>query len=321
MKNRVACLTMIVAVIVAMIVAVSAHGATGSEKLIVVVPQAQITISDSPGSSQLKVHFNESEMVLVKRDGNYELRLRAPQNKDSLLAATAGLRVIEIVGPSLPVEIHLMEGQVALNQWKKEALIHIQRGKVIAKEGRAPLAIQVHKGEIMVSDHLGKLRIDSYSSNVQIKNLIGDLELDNFSGESVLEKAKGRMELRQTNGAAKVIQGSGNLQFELGRAILNSTNFAGRVEGQSQEGPVNINMALESEINVKTQTGRVTIHGVAGSSLNVHTQEGEIIGPSYLQIQKEGASKTLRGRLQGQSPGASNGIIYVRTQEGPIVLK
>lgn len=294
-----------------------------SEKLIIILPEAQISFTESTASSKVKVSFNENEMVLTKKENNYELRLREGQKEAGDQKVNNAKRPVEVVGPSLPIEVHLNEGTVQLEHWSKEVLVDIQKGKVSAKNNKAPLAVQLRKGEILVSEHQGSLTIDSYAGNVFIRNLNGNLDLDNFSGESNLEKSKGRFEIRQTTGGVKVTQSAGNLQFELGRASLSSNLFSGRVEGQSQEGAITVNMAANSEVNLKTQVGRVTVQTVPGIFLNLHTQEGEIFGPKYLTLQREGMAKSLKGRMLGvgATTAAVKGNVYIRTQEGAIIVK
>jgi hypothetical protein len=113
---------------------------------------------------------------------------------------------------------------------------------------------------------------------------------------------------------------AGTFKFELGKASLNSQNFSGRVEGQTQEGPVNILMSADGEVNVKSQSARVTVQTpkASGAWLSLSTTDGDISGPSYIKVNREAGQKNLRGRLNGD---VQKGSIIVRSQEGAIIIR
>ncbi len=227
---------------------------------------------------------------------------------------------IEISGHSIPSEIHLREGQVTVQKWQKEFYVHVQKGKILSRENANLLVVHMQKGEVTVTDHQGKLIIDNFQANTSLKEIKGDVELQSFMGDLTMEKLNGSISVNANHGSIKVLRGTGSLQFELQKATLTSTQFEGRVEGQSQEGSINIQAGKEPDIIVKSQAGKINISTMlnSGALLNLSSSEGDVIVPSYLKVSRDGSVRSLRGRLKGE---LQKGSIFVRSSEGNIVVK
>lgn len=295
---------------------------TEADKIIISVGEAQINVVTNPQAKSFRLTLSEGaqeEFTIERRDRQLRVVLKDQGSREDLAKFSDKKRSIELVGPAVPLEIHLFEGQVVLTKWTKDALVHVQKGKVILKDNSGLVTAHVQKGEIQALDHQGKLTIDSYSANAVIKNLNGDLSLENFSGDSVIEKAKGAFSLNQSQGSLKITGSSGSMNFEIGKAQLTSSGFAGRIEGQTQDGPVTITLGPESEVRVSSQSGRVTVSGGGqGAYVNVASVEGDVFAPNYLKVSRDTTGKSLRGRLRGDS---QKGSISVRSQEGAIFIK
>lgn len=294
----------------------------GSEKILISVPEATVSVQAS-GSKSLRVNLAEGahEDYGVRIIGS-QIRIEPKEASQNgfLVKLTPKRRIIEISGPAIPLEVHLFEGQIQLNKWAKEALLHIQKGRITSRDGNGTLVAHSQSGEIQVLDHQGKLEVDAYKSLITVKNLNGDADLENFAGEIQVDKAKGFLALNQGQGNAKITASAGTLQFELSKGILNVQSFQGRVEGQTQEGPVNVSMATGAEVNVRSQAGRVTVHTPAnsGAYLNLSSAEGDIYVPQYLKVGRDGSQKVLRGRLRGDT---AKGSVVIRSQEGSIIIR
>jgi DUF4097 and DUF4098 domain-containing protein YvlB len=295
----------------------------GTEKISISVPEAVISLQANPQAKTLRVNLGDAaaEEYSITSDGTTLLILpKEPVTKENFGQFQPKKRIIEIQGPALPVEIHAFEGQVQLTKWSREALVHVQKGRIVSREGTGSLLLHSQNGEIQVLDHQGRLDVDAYKSSVVVKELTGDADIENFSGETTIDKAKGFLSLNQGQGSTKVTGSSGTVQFELAKGVLNIQNFQGRVEGQTQEGPVTVNMAAETEVSLKSQSGRVTVQAPpnSGASLNLTTQEGDIVVPNYLKVNRDGSQKTLRARLKGEN---QKGSVLVRSQEGSIIIR
>ncbi len=297
--------------------------------LLISCEEATVTLVGGP-QAKLKIVLDPVGESLVEfassNDGNsdyFQIRDKAsrPKMKQTGKHDDSKNHVrIEISGRSLPAEIHLREGQVTLQKWQKEVYAHVQKGKIIAKENSNSLVLHMQKGEIAVTDHQGKLLIDSLQASAMIKELKGDLEAQSFMGDLTLEKFSGSGAINANQGSVKVVGGSGSLQFELQKANLQSTQFDGRVEGQSQEGSVAIQAGKDPDVNIKSQTGKVSVSTTAnsGALLNLSSAEGDVIVPAYLKVSRDGSVRSLRGRLKGES---QKGSIFVRSQEGVITVR
>jgi hypothetical protein len=310
----------------------------GAEKVMISLSEGNLSVSASPQARQVKITFSdgiEADYLVEKTDSGMQIRSRDQLNRADFGNVTGNAtkatkttnvakkkRDIEVIVPATAtLELHLLEGSALISKFSRDVLAHVQKGHLTVKESQgANLTLHAHKGDITVLDSQGRIFLDSYAAAVLVRNFAGDIELQNFAGETTVEKSKGFFSLILGSGIAKVLTSSGSLQFELGKGIINSTLFQGRVEGQSGEGAVNVNLAPESDLNVKAQSGRVTVQTPlnSGALLNVSTQEGEIYGPNYLKVNRDSGAKYLRGRLKGDTQKST---IVVRGQEAAVVIK
>jgi len=294
----------------------------GTDKILISVPEAVMNFQ-ATNSKTLRINLADAaaeDYVLTNEGGVYQIRPKDPVAKENFGQWTPKKRLIEVQGPAVPLEIHAFDGQIQLTKWSKEALIHVQKGRVVSKEGSGGILLHSQSGEIQVLDHQGRVEVDAYKANVTIRNLNGDANIENFSGETVIDKAKGFLSFNQGQGVTKILASSGTVQFEVIKGVLNIQNFQGRVEGQTQDGPVTVTMAPEGEVSLKSQSGRVTVQAPkeSGAALNLTTQEGDIVVPNYLKVNREGSQKSLRARLKGD---AQKGSIFVRSQAGSIIIR
>lgn len=297
----------------------------GGEKMLINIPQGMLQITANPALKAARIQLNgqaAGEYGVYNESGVIAIRSKNGISKESFLnAKSEALKFpIEIQTPALPLEVHVGEGQVQLSGWNGEAFVQLRKGKILSRSGNGGLIVHNQSGEISVADHRGRLDVDTYKAQLTVKNLTGDADLENFSGENNVEKANGFISVSQDQGSTKINSSSGTLKFNIGKATLSSQAFGGRVEGQTQEGPVNIVMSADSDVNVKSQSGRVTVHSAKGSapSLNLASTEGDISGPNYLKVNRESGLKTLRGRMNGES---QKGSVFIRSSDGAIVIR
>ncbi len=299
------------------------------DRLFVKGLSAQVQFIAQPGAKTLKVSGVEDSSTtgvytLKKKDRTIEIRMNDFDSKkdwkESVAKASSYMRKIEIMGPPMPVDLHLRDGSVTLQKWTKEANISLINGRVLSQNGSGPLQISLQKGDISVSDHNGKVSTDGYSGNSTIKNIQGDIEAQLFSGNLSVDKARGALILNAQQSSSKVTQSSGSIQFENGKGSLSIQGYQGRIEGQTGEGALTVNFLPESELNIKSKSGRVSIQAPAnsGASVNLLTIDGDIFAPKELSVNRLSSEKSVRGRLRGEAQKAS---IIVRSQEGSIVIK
>lgn len=297
------------------------------DRIIVVGLEAQVQLVGQANASKLKVTglddtadpgqwgFEKHDRVLFVRMQEY---LDKKDAKDAL--GKSRRKVLEFIGGPVSMDIQLREGQVNIQHWSKDLKIDIVKGKITSVGSSGPLSLQVQSGDIAIQDQSAKVTADIYKGLLTVKDLQGDLEGSLFSGSTSIEKSKGFLSLNTTQGQAKVVQSSGTLQFENGKAVVIAQNFAGRIDGQTQEGNVNLGVLADSDVHVKSTNGRVTVQTPPGSgaAVNLLTNEGEIVVPSELKVTRGATEKTARGRLRGTEQKAS---VFVRSQEGTIVVK
>jgi hypothetical protein len=295
----------------------------GTERILISVPEAVINLQATPGAKTLKINLTDSaqdDFLILTQDNTIQIKPKEALQKENFGKLAPKKRIIEISGRALPVEIHAFDGQVQLTRWSREALVHLQKGRVVSKEGAGHLKAHSQTGDITVLDHQGQVTLDTYKSNITVRNHSGDMDIENFTGETTIDKAKGFLSFNQGLGTTKIMGSSGSLQFEVNKGNFNVHSFLGRVEGQTIEGPVTVQMANDSEVNLKSKSGKVTVVSspTSGALLNLTNQDGEIFAPNYLRVSRDGGMKTLRGRLKGD---ATKGSIVIRSQEGSINIR
>lgn len=299
------------------------------DRLVVQGLSAQVQIIAQPGAKTLKVSGVEDSSsvgvyTLKKKDHVIEIRMNDFDSKkdwkDSVAKSASYSRKIEILGPPIPLDLHLRDGSVALQKWSKDANISLIHGRVVSQNGSGSLQINLQKGDISVSDHNGKVSTDGYSGNSTLKNIQGDVEAQLFAGKLILDKVRGALSLNAQQSRSTVTQSSGSIQFDNGKGLLTIQGFEGRIEGQTGEGALNIGFLAESELNIKSKSGRISIQAPAssGAAVNLLTVDGDIFVPKELSVNRLGSEKSVRGRLRGERQKAS---IIVRSQEGSIVVK
>lgn len=295
------------------------------QRILIRVPQAKIQVQYRPQLAQAQINLRglrASDFSVVRSSLLTEVKPTQGLTKENFLREDKydpqNLQ-IEVLSPEAQLEIQVLEGEVQIDKWPGSALVHLQKGKIVSKQGTGNLAIHSQTTEVVIQDHSGRLEMDTYKSRVQISNLNGDAELAHFLGDTNIDKAKGAFVLNQNQGNIKISNGSGSFKFDISKANLSAQKFAGRVEGQSLEGPVSLVLAEDSDINIKSKAGRVTIQSPPnlGASLNLISTEGDIYGPTYLSVNRESGQKSLRGRMKG----AAKASVVVRTQEAGIFIR
>ncbi|MBX2986534.1 MAG: DUF4097 family beta strand repeat protein [Bdellovibrionaceae bacterium] len=285
---------------------------------------AQVIYNAAPGGATLHIKgLSEAGWTMSKREG--VVALDGPEG-DSRRVLSAQLKdhgsrpLIEISGPSVPIEIHLREGHITLNKGAQDARVHLKNGRVTSVGRGGPLKISLLKGDVSISDQSGRVDVDVYQGNLTVRNMQGDGELQLFSGQLWLDQSRGNVAINMNSGSGKVQSFSGTLQIDNVKAALSGSKLSGRIEGFSAEGPLNLQIAGESDIHLKTQSARVNLQlpPASGASLNLLTNEGEIIVPKEVGVLRTHLEKTARGRLRGEGGKVT---VFVRSQEGSILVK
>lgn len=297
------------------------------DRLILKGVAAQVHFVAQPGAG-LKVNgldqgATEGAYTLSKKDNVIEIKMNEFVGKGSWLNALSrpfAMKKLEIVGAAIPVDVQLREGSVVFQKWSKDTKVSLFQGRVSVSDAVGDAQIYLQKGDVLVQDYSGKVKVDTYSGTVALRNITGDVDTSLFSGQLQVEKINGFLSLTSQQANSKVNASAGTMQFENGRGPLSIQAYQGRIEGGSQDGPVNITMTLDSEVDVKTKSAKVSVQTPSGSgaSLNLVTEEGDIYIPSELRVVRNKLQRSVKGRLRGD---AQRGSVFVRSQEGTISVK
>lgn len=289
---------------------------------------AQITVQTvagavGPGSKLRITGLNEAGWSWERRDQVIAIDGPEGDSRRSLadqLKNPGARAVLEISGPSLPMEIHLRDGLVTLNRGQHEARVHMKSGRVVANSRTGTLRSSVLKGDVSVNDSNGRTDVDVYQGNINLKNCKGETDVALFGGALAVDQGSGTLSLNVSNATAKIQKFNGTLQVESRKGAVSGTGLQGRIEGTSAEGNFNFQVTGETDVNIKSQSGRVNVQlpPASGAMLNLMTGEGEIQVPSELKVARGALEKSVRGRVRGEGGKIS---VVVRSQEGTIVVK
>jgi len=239
--------------------------------------------------------------------------------KDVLSQKSQKRKVIEIQGPSIPVEIYARDGQVTLTQWQQRAEVHLVNGKIFSNQGR-DLELTIQKGEATVTEQQGRLKADVNQGQLNFKNSNSEADIRIQSGQTHLEKTRGRWNVSSQAANVKIVQSQGVLQVDNQKGQWTVSQFQGRIDGQMGDGNLTMSVLNESDVNLKSVSGKMQIQIPQGSGafLNLLSADGDLFLPGDLKANRGGSEKSYRGRLRGESQKVS---VTARSQDGLIVLK
>lgn len=286
----------------------------GVEKIVIVSPFAHVSMI--PGSVAILRIAGSSQLSWSTRmDGKI---LRITGSAASGTKMTPNVKV-DILGPSIPVEVHLADGIVSASKWTQPLTIDLLKGKLTAKDCKTSISGLVQNGSATITDHQGPTELEFFRGEAAFKNYLGDVKVSGFKVDLNAEKFTGLLNLNQHHGGSKITKSGGTLRFENSKATLAAIDFNGRIEGSTAEGYVNIQAGKEPEVQVKTQSGKISVSAPgSGALVSAHNEEGEIQGPSSMKVEKDKGARVLRGRLKGSDKG---GRIELTSLSGTLVIR
>lgn len=177
----------------------------------------------------------------------------------------------------------------------------------------------MQKGEIQSFEHTGGLEIESYGGKVMINDGQAALKIRLFSGELAINKNQGPLNLESQNVQAKINGQQGNTNLQWGKGNLSLMEFAGRLEGLSRDGQLQLQLKPDAMVDLQAERGKVSINlpSDSGASVNLRTVGGGISVPGPLRAGREGRFRVAKGKL----PGSAKGNIIVRGEDASLVIK
>lgn len=296
------------------------------DRLVIRGLDAQVQFTGQPASDVVRVKgaqttASQGAYVLSKSGNTIEIKIADLGSKRAWKQAlTQGTPVrLEISGKPIPTEVNLYKGALALKGWGDLKLAATQ-GRFQSQEGRGHLEVFLQSGETQILKHVGAVTVDSYQGKVTVQNHKGDVDARLFSGQLLLENVQGFIKTSTQSANSQIHSSTGAIQFDNGTGTMSVQPLNGRMEGQTREGALDIKMALDSEVDVRSQSGKVTVQSPAnsGASVRLISVDGEIFPPKELKVVRQSAERTARGKLRGD---AQRGSVFVRSQDGAIVLK
>lgn len=267
--------------------------------------------NSTPGSYRAERRGNQIVVLMNEYDSKRDWK--------NALSQKPRKKVIEVRGPAIPVEVHARDGQLTFVQWANKAEVHLINGKILSNQSR-DLNLTLQKGEVTTNDLQGSLKVKATQAQMTFKNSNADADIQIQSGQLSSEKGKGNWNITSQNATVKILQSQGVLEVQNQKGLWTVSKFKGRVDGQMQDGNINMSVLEDSEVNLKSNSGKIQIQVPqgAGSYLNLLSAEGDLFLPGDLKANRGGTEKSYRGRLRGESQKLS---VTARSQEGLIILK
>lgn len=240
-----------------------------------------------------KLSFQKKEKVLKIQSSNFNTR----QSWKPLSSGSPA--VLEISGPSLPVQLFSFSSKASFSRWTKPVFISLFKGTVRSVKSKGLWKISLKEGSINIHKHEGSLFVQGFHINQQ------------------LTSSQGQFQFYTNEGRLKLKQSEGQLNFITDKAGIELTQFKGSLKGFSQSGA--IQAVLQPDV-VELFAGkgplRVSVRGYS-PSLKAYTEKGKIYGPAYLYKQFSGKSTEVSGRLRGYQ---KKGKLLLKSETGNIYI-
>ncbi len=226
---------------------------------------------------------------------------------------------INIKGPSLPLRINLLEGDVVLKNWKHDFLISQKNGKIKSLSNKGEGSLHLVEGQVEMSSHIGNIKADLFRVQARYNKVKGEIWHKSFSGDVNINHALGTVHMQVNQGKVNVIGGKGNTHFDLGEAEFHFSKRSGLLKGKSLQGTIRAILDRAVKVSIQSKTGDVLLQvpHTSAARVDIGTQDGKLVVPQGLRTTKRGVYDIARGRLKGQEPGR----LFVRTETGGITLK
>lgn len=286
-----------------------------------IVVKVRLETSES-ANSEIRKSLDEWNFSMQRGDAGIEVLIQSPHAKEVwreiLKSGGAPKYHIEIVAPSLPLELAWRNGGITLDNWNARAQISIQQGQVNAIGGNGDLRAVGQEAGITVRNRTGRVEAESYSGKVVIDSVKGNVDAESFIGEATVLGCDGQIGIRGFKAPLTVAGGKGRVDFETVRGPLKVSNFGGDLRGTTDEAAVTAKLTGAENVRITSGAGPVTLDLVnSGASVSATSVEGAISGPSHLRADQMAGQKVMRGRLKG----AVDGSVIVRSQSGPIRIR
>ncbi len=226
---------------------------------------------------------------------------------------------LEIVGMSLPGEIHLKNGRIEISGWSRDLKITQQEGAFVSDRMAGALELDLTKGDVAISQMTGRLAARGYQGSWKISQASGGGELDLFSGALKLTGVSGTWKMATNNVQTHIADSSGEFQGSLQQGLLSFQKVSGRVQFENKDGTVSVVPGTDLDANIVSSKGKVTVQipRVALAFLDVTNADGELTVPGNVRVTRKGRQK----HAQTERSAGQKFKVQLRSQEGSLTIK
>lgn len=298
------------------------------KRLHIVGIKARVNVSGGEGSRlEVRISNGKGEESLVPKAEvkNGEIFIKAKglhtKKKWEKMLGTKGMPdvQIDIKGPSLPLRVNLLEGNVVLKSWKHSFLISQKKGKIKSLANRGEGSLHLIEGEVEVQSHSGNIKADLFRVKTQYNKVQGEVWHKSFTGDVDMSGVSGVVHVQANQGKVVISGGNGDTHFDVGEAEFHFSKRRGSLQGKSSQGTVHASLGKAVKVSIQSKAGDVTLRvpRTSAARVNIGTQDGKLVVPQGLRTTKQGVYDIARGRLKGQDSGR----LFVRTETGGVTLK
>ena len=317
----------ILALLLASIVAVPAHGAEGSfERTLAVTGPVELDVSTGSGHISVRagdsstVHINgtikagkswhldeaEAERKVrylesnppIEQHGNF---IRIGRIEDHELAHNISISYDVVV----PIETRL-RSQTGTGSQSVEGI----QGPVKAGTGSGSVKVENIGDEVRAETGSGDVQVDSVKGATHASTGSGSIRASGIGSSFVASTGSGSIKLEQTGpGDGKVETGSGSVELQNVRGALRVRTGSGDITAQGQP---------SGEWSLHTGSGRILVRLPSGAAfeLNAHTSSGHISTGHPITVQGTIGRGELRGKVRGGGP-----LLELETGSGNIQIE
>lgn len=266
-------------------------------------------------SVKVRIQASPGQQILVKAPSGSQWRVSEREHRLEL--ARSG--EVEITGPprDLQVVAALIQGRAS--GWDAPLSFAAREAQLVVDGGRGSLRVDALQGSSVVQRREGKVEVEGADLQTQVTDGEGALAWTGRSGKVEVLRRRGDMELRGYRSAISVRESQGAVRFLTQQGPVDLVKHHGRVKGESSDGAVTASVVEMVDFRVTTKDGRVTLslpEGL-GASVLAESRDADVITPKALQVKRDEDMRVARGEL----PGASKGVIAIRTENALIRIK
>ncbi len=228
-------------------------------------------------------------------------------------------------GRDLPLQIHLLKGQVQIAQWGQTLSLDLHQGQFIGEQLNNNVDIFGFELNAKIKDMNAPIWGQIFSGNLSLINTHAPVNLRILSGQTRIQNSDSTLHLEQSKGSLSLVNLGPQNEILTKTANVQFSEQMGQLSVQSEDGFITGQMGSQGHYELSSQTGKVAISGLKYSPhVDILNEEGEIYVPNKTNRVFRGPAgeKRLKGNFStdANSSEAGTAKLRVRAKSGNVSL-